>query len=249
MPGRVGTFRWAVSYSGDANHAPAETKCGAAMSSIGQARPTIASGVEGRGVVGRSFRVTATIGGGYAPTGTITFRIYDQSKTVAGCVVLLATNTVPVAGNGTVRSAPFVPRRPARYAFTAGYSGDAANQAATEPCAPSARAAQVVKRRPKVKPRARLIGGRRISIRARLSGAASPSGMVSFRLYRPGDTRCRRGSVFSGGVSVRSNGAYLLAQYAATRPGVYRLSVSYSGDLRNRRYSGSCSDAQQIRIR
>jgi hypothetical protein len=247
-PGRVGAFRWTVSYSGDSNHAPAATACGAATSSIAKARPTITSGVQGRGLVGKAFRVTATITGGYAPTGSVTFQIYDQSKTVAGCAILLAVNTVPVAGNGTVSSAPFVPRRPARYSFIASYSGDAANQAATEPCAPSAHAAQVLKRRPVVKPRAHLTG-RRISVRAQLSGAASPSGMVTFRLYRPGDTRCRRDPVFAGGVSVKANGGYLLGQYVASRRGVYRLSVSYSGDQRNRRYGGRCSAAQRIRVR
>ncbi|HEY7256657.1 MAG TPA: hypothetical protein VH476_08220, partial [Solirubrobacterales bacterium] len=245
----VGTFRWTVSYSGDANHAPAVTKCGAMTSHIAQARPAISSGVEGRGAVGRSFRITATISGGYAPTGTVTFQIFDQSKTVAGCAILLAINTVPVAGNSTVSSAPFVPRRPARYSFIASYSGDAANQAATQPCDPTGHAAQVLKRRPKVQPRARLIGRRRISVRAQLSGAASPSGMVSFRLYRPGDVRCKRHPVFSGAVSVKSNGRYLLGQFVASRRGIYRLSVSYSGDQRNRGYSGGCSGAQAIRVR
>ncbi|HEY1355207.1 MAG TPA: Ig-like domain-containing protein, partial [Solirubrobacterales bacterium] len=249
-PSRVGTFRWTVSYSGDANHAPAGTSCGAVTSNVIQARPTISSGVQGRGAVGRSFQVTATLTGGYAPTGTVTFQIYDQTKTVAGCARLLATNTVPVAGNGTVSSAPYVPRRPARYSFAASYSGDAQNQAATEPCDPTGHAAQVLKRRPKVTPRARLIGGgRRISVRAQLSGAASPSGMLSFRLYRPGDVQCRRHPAFAGGVSVKSNGRYLLGQFVAGRSGIYRLSVSYSGDQRNRRYTGSCGDAQPIRVR
>jgi hypothetical protein len=35
----------------------------------------------------------------------------------------------------------------------------------------------------------------------------------------------------------------------AGRSGIYRLSVSYSGDQRNRRYTGSCGDAQPIRVR
>ena len=90
--------------------------------------------------------------------------------------------------------------------------------------------------------------GNRISVRAQLSGAASPSGVINFNLYRPGDTRCKRDPVFSGGVTVKSNGAYLLAQYVAGKPGVYRLSVGYSGDQRNQRYRGKCSAAQSIRV-
>ena len=99
-----------------------------------------------------------------------------------------------------------------------------------------------------VRPRARL-KGKRISILAHLSGAVSPSGVVSFRLYRPGDKRCKGRPAFSGGVTVKSNGSYLLAQYFATEPGTYRLSVGYSGDQRNRRFKSSCRGAQPIRIR
>jgi hypothetical protein len=107
---------------------------------------------------------------------------------------------------------------------------------------------EVEKRMPKVKPRALQVGGKRISLRAFLSGGFSPSGTITFRLYGPGDKRCRRKPAFSGGVAVKSNGNISLAQYLATRPGVYRLSVAYSGDQRNRRYKGSCSAAQSIRV-
>jgi hypothetical protein len=106
---------------------------------------------------------------------------------------------------------------------------------------------QAQKRMPKVKPRARL-SGKRISIRAHLSNAASPSGAVTFRLYGPGNKRCKAEPAFSGSIAVRSNGSYLLAQYLATKSGVYRLSVGYSGDLRNRRNKITCSNAQLLRV-
>ena len=47
---------------------------------------------------------------------------------------------------------------------------------------------------------------------------------------------------------MKSNGAYLLAQYVAGKHGIYRLSVGYSGDQRNQRYRGKCSAAQSIRV-
>jgi hypothetical protein len=247
VPTRVGTFRWTVSYSGDPNHASAAAGCGEAASNISQAKPSIASGVEGQLTVGKSFWVTANLQGGYAPGGTVSFQIYDPGA--ASCAKPFAVNTVAVSGNGMVRSAPFVPLRPGRYSFVARYSGDASNQAAAEPCDPAGHAALVAKRIPKVKPHARLMGRKRISIRARLSGAVSPSGVVNFRLFRPGDTRCKSKPVFSGGVNVKSNGTYLLAEYFASKRGIYRLSVGYSGDKRNRRYSGECRGAQSISIR
>lgn len=246
VPSRVGTFRWTVEYSGDVNHIPAKVGCGSATSSIYQARPSIAGQVEQRPTVGTAFRDTATLKSGYSPTGTVTFHIYGP--VAGGCAKPLFVDVVKVTGNGTVSSDPFVARRPGRYSFVATYSGDAANQSATEPCDSAGQATVVRKRAPKVKPRAVLIGGRRISIRAHLSGGASPSGVISFRLYPPGDTGCKGKPAFSGGITVKANGNYSLAQYFATRPGTYRLSVGYSGDQRNRRYKGSCSGAQVIRV-
>jgi hypothetical protein len=246
VPSRVGTFRWTVSYSGDANHAPATAGCGKATSSVSQAKPSITGKVKQRLTVGTSFRDTATLQGGYAPGGAITFRIYGP--VAAGCAKPVFVDTVAVAGNGTFSSDPFVAQRPGRYSFVASYSGDAANQGATEPCDSVGQAARVQKRTPKVKPRALLIGGKQISIRAHLSGGASPSGVIYFRLYGPGHTRCRGKPAFSGGITVKSNGNYSLAKYLAAESGTYRLSVGYSGDQRNQRYKGSCESAQSIHV-
>jgi hypothetical protein len=246
VPTRVGAFRWTVSYSGDPNHSPTTVACGKATSSVSQARPSITSTVTPRLTVGSPVQITATLQGGYAPTGTVSFQIYGPAPT--DCAKPLSIDTVAVAGNGAVSSDPFVPQRPGRYSFVASYSGDTANQKATEPCDPSGQAVEVDKRMPKLKPRARLLGRNRILIRAHLSSAVSPSGVINFRLYRPGDNRCKGKPAFSGGVTVRSNGSYLLAQYLATRSGTYRLSVGYSGDQRNRRYKGTCLGAQPIHI-
>jgi hypothetical protein len=246
VPSRVGSFRWTVAYSGDGNHAPAAVACGKATSSVAQAKPSIAGAVQQRVTVSTAFRDSATLQGGYAPGGTVTFRVYGP--VASGCAKPLFVDTVAVSGNGTVSSDPFTAQRPGRYSFVASYSGDAANQAATEPCDSAAQATQVRKRAPRVKPRALLVGKRTISIRAQLSGGASPTGAISFRLYRPGDKHCRRRPAFSGAISVKSNGSYSLAQYLATKPGLYRLSVSYSGDQRNQQFKGDCGNAQPIRI-
>jgi hypothetical protein len=245
FPTRVGTFRWTVSYSGDQNHDPAAVSCGQAASGVSQAKPLITSTASPRFVVGNPIQVAATLQGAYAPTGTVKFRIYGPAAT--DCAKPLAVDTVAISGSGQVQSDPFVPRRPGRYQFTASYSGDASNQKASEACDPAGETSLVVKRMPKLKPRGRLAGNR-ILIRAHLAGALSPSGVLNFRLYRPGDTRCKRKPAFTGGVTVKSNGSFFLAQYLATKRGVYRLSVGYSGDQRNRRYKGGCGHAQQIRI-
>ncbi len=246
VPTRIGAFRWTVSYSGDPNHAPATVGCGKATSAIVPAKPTIAGAVPQRGPVGTAFSDAANLQGGYSPGGTITFRIYGPVD--GGCSGPAFVNTVAVNGNGAVDSDPFVALRTGRYSFAVSYSGDTENVAVSEPCDSPGQVVQVVKRAPKVKPRARLVGSRQISIRARLSGGASPSGAITFRLYGPGDKRCSRKPAFSGGVTVKSNGTFPLARYIATKAGVYRLSVGYSGDQRNQRYKGSCDGAQPIRV-
>jgi hypothetical protein len=246
VPSRVGTFRWTVAYSGDANHAAATVACGKAASAISQAKPSIGGAVPQQITVGTPFSDAATLKGGYAPNGTVTFRIYGPIA--AGCAGPAFINTVAIKGNGSVNSDPFVALRPGRYSFAVSYSGDAENQAASEPCDSPSQVVQVLKRSPKVKPRAVRVG-RQISIRAHLAGSVSPAGSITFRLYGPGDKSCQRKPKFSGGVTVKRNGTFSLARYLATRPGVYRLSVGYSGDPRNRRYPPTCSAAQPIRIK
>jgi hypothetical protein len=246
FPQQAGEFRWTAAYSGDLNNAPATSGCGKVASSVARAKPTIAGAVPRRLSVGTPFQDTATLQGAYAPGGTVTFRIYGPIA--GGCAKPAFVNTVAVAGNGTVSSDPFVARSPGRYSFVVSYSGDAANQAATEPCDSAGQVVRIRKRAPKVKPRARLVGRSQIAIRARLSGGASPSGALTFRLYGPGDERCSRKPAFSGGVTVESNGTFSLARYIATEVGVYRLSVGYSGDRRNQRYTGGCDGAQPIRV-
>ncbi|HEY3435544.1 MAG TPA: hypothetical protein VGK41_07810 [Solirubrobacterales bacterium] len=246
-PDRVGPFRWTVSYSGDANHAPATVGCGKATSTISQAKPTIAGAALPQIPVGTAFRDAATLREGFTPGGTITFRIYGP--VAAGCTGPAYVNTVKIDGNGTFNSDPFVPLRTGRYSFAVSYSGDAENQAASEPCDSPGQVVQVVKRSPKVKPRAVLVGAKQISIRARLSGSVAPSGRITFRLFGPEDKQCRRKPKFSGGITVKKNGTFSLARYLATRPGTYRLSVGYSGDQRNRRFSVSCGAAQSIRVK
>jgi hypothetical protein len=245
-PSQVGTYRWTVAYSGDGNHAAASAGCGAASSAVAKANPSIDGKVGRRVTVGTRFRDTAALAGGFALGGTITFEIYGPGND--RCARPDFVNTVAVDGNGTYSSDPFVAKQAGRYRFVARYSGDASNQAATEPCGSPDQLAQVGKRAPKLAPRATL-SGQQISIRARLANASSPTGVVSFRLYAPGDRRCSGRPAFTGALRVRRNGTFTLAQYIATKPGVYRLAVAYSGDSRNAKTKLSCASSQPIAVR
>ncbi|MFL5874139.1 MAG: hypothetical protein ACJ75T_11810 [Solirubrobacterales bacterium] len=246
-PSRVGTYRWTISYSGDTYHSPATVACGKAASPISQAKPSIAGAVPQVTTVGTPFSDAVTLKGGFAPNGTVTFRIYGPIA--GGCAGSSFVNIVAIKGNGTINSDPFVALRPGRYSFLASYSGDSENQGASEPCDSPTQVIQVLKRSPQVKPRAVLVGGKRISIRARLAGSVSPSGSITFRLYGPSDKGCRSKPKFSGSVKVKANGTFPLARYLATKPGLYRLSVGYTGDPRNRSAKATCGAAQSIRVK
>ncbi|HZO05286.1 MAG TPA: hypothetical protein VFB52_02790, partial [Solirubrobacterales bacterium] len=220
--------------------------CGTATSAVAKASPAIAGQVGKRLLVGNKFRDAVTLAGGYSPTGSITFAIYAPGT--SGCAKPSFVNTVAVNGNGTYRSDPFVAKRAGNYRFVATYSGDASNRTATEPCDGANQLARVQKRTPKLRPLARLVGGQQISIRARLSAASSPTGTIAFRLYGPNDKRCSSRPAFAGSLRVKANGAFPLAEYIATKPGTYRLALSYSGDPRNRSSKVSCAASQAIVI-
>lgn len=76
---------------------------------------------------------TATLSGGNAPTGTITFNLYAPSdSTCAGAPVF--TSLVPVSGNGSYTSASFTSAAIGTYRWIANYSGDANNAATANTC-------------------------------------------------------------------------------------------------------------------
>jgi hypothetical protein len=247
VPSQVGVYRWQIAYTGDVNHAAASVGCGVATSTVSPAAPSILGWVSKKKVlVGKPIQAVAGLNGAYLPGGTITFRIYAPG--IANCAKALLATTVAVSGAGPFRSPLYAPDMPGTYNFVAHYSGDAANHAASEPCGSPLQVLTVLKRSPKVMPRAVLEADGRISIQARLAGSFSPSGRISFRLYRPGDSRCTHKPAFSGSTTVRKNGRYSLGEYLTTRRGLYRLVVGYSGDSRNRRYATACRRAQRIRV-
>jgi hypothetical protein len=83
--------------------------------------------------VGGLVHDTATLSGGIAPTGTITFQLFGPND--ATCTTAPAfTSTVTVAGNGSYTSANFTPSVAGTYRWIATYGGDAANAASATAC-------------------------------------------------------------------------------------------------------------------
>jgi len=91
--------------------------------------PTIATQASAGNMLGAPVRDTATLSGGSSPTGTVAFSLFSD----AACNNQVFTSTSNLSG-GTATSANFTPTSTGTYYWTATYSGDANNTAATSPC-------------------------------------------------------------------------------------------------------------------
>ncbi|MDQ1358093.1 MAG: hypothetical protein QOG44_2466, partial [Acidimicrobiaceae bacterium] len=122
----VGVYRWTASYSGDAGNKPVSSGCGAANESVTvtKANTTIATQASGPVTVGATIGDTASLTGGFSPTGTITFDLFGPDNST--CTGPPATSsTKAVNGIGNYASALFPTTSPGTYRWVASYSGDA----------------------------------------------------------------------------------------------------------------------------
>jgi hypothetical protein len=100
----------------------------------GAAAATTLSTTASPGVtLGGAINDTATLSGGTAPTGTITFNLYAPSD--ANCTAApVFTSLVPVNGNGSYTSASFTSASIGTYRWIANYGGDSNNLPTTNVC-------------------------------------------------------------------------------------------------------------------
>ncbi len=96
---------------------------------VAKASPTIATRASAGNLLGAPASDTATLSGATNATGTVTFILFSD----AGCTNQVFTSTNPLGG-ATATSDPFTPAAAGTYYWTAAYSGDANNNAATSPC-------------------------------------------------------------------------------------------------------------------
>ena len=98
----TGTYQWDATYSGDANNNAVSDNNAASGAGDGQHRPAPRWAPPPTRPRSRSARTpvtltdTATLAGGFNPTGTITFTLFHNGGTTP-----VDTETVTVNGNGT----------------------------------------------------------------------------------------------------------------------------------------------------
>jgi hypothetical protein len=123
----AGTYTWTAHYSGDSNNNPVDDQGGTAeQSTVYSANPFLYSIPDPFTIFTLAVMTdTATLSGGYYPTGTITFTLYDPNSSVVD------TELVTVSGNGTyITPTGFNPSVLGSYHWSASYSGNANNNSA-----------------------------------------------------------------------------------------------------------------------
>jgi hypothetical protein len=128
----AGTWRWVVSYSGDANNEPISLPCGSYTVEVDKVHPGISASLgQTQITLGAPVSVNATLQGGYQPTGTFALRLFGPGDTT--CSVAVDEDVVPVNGPGPYL-ATFTPDSAGVWRVTASYSGDTANAPTATTC-------------------------------------------------------------------------------------------------------------------
>jgi hypothetical protein len=246
LPTGTGTYLWKAVYSGDSNNNGASDNGQNENEAVTPAGPAINTVAGGTVVIGSGAKLsdTAVLSGGYNPTGTITFTLFNPSH------VAVYTDVVTVSGNGsydtTTGSNPggYLPTATGSYLWSATYGGDANNSTATDNGQNENEA--VTSASPAINTVAGgsvVIGsGTKLSDTAVLSGGYNPTGTITFTLYSPANV-----AVYTDVVTVSGNGSYTTATgtnpggYLPTTTGTYLWKAAYSGDSNN---SGAADNGQ-----
>jgi hypothetical protein len=138
--------------------------------------------------VGSPISDTATLSG-VTPNagGTITFRAFGPNDaTCSGTAAF--TNTVNLSGPGNYNTGNFTPTESGTYRWTADYSGDANNEAASSPCNAPNESSVVNKAAATIETAQELFPQDSATLSANAGG--TPTGTVDLALYGPDDADC-----------------------------------------------------------
>ncbi|MGN6368616.1 MAG: SdrD B-like domain-containing protein [Phycisphaerae bacterium] len=226
-PITVGTYTWSATYNGDGNNLTATDDGQNESEVVKPASPAINTVAGSAVVVGSGDKLTdtATLSGGFNPTGTITFTLTGPANTVVD------TETVPVNGNGPYSTpAGFVPTVVGTYTWSATYNGDGNNLTATDDGQNESET--VNKANPSISTNALFVTnstvGNQIQDSATIIGAFNGSGTITFTVTKPDGTTASVGTA-----TVNGNGIYFSPAFATAAVGTYTFHASYSGDSLN----------------
>jgi hypothetical protein len=248
-PSSAGTYYWTASYSGDANNKLAVTACGDAneTSVVNKKQPSLTTNAAGPVTIGSPISDTATLAGATSGAGgTITFHLYSDSA--CANEIITGLSPVSVKDNGDYGSGNFIPSAVGSYYWTASYSGDANNLAASTACGDPGETS-VVNKAPSAASTAQSIFPQD-SASITSSAGGTPTGSVSFKLFGPDNPTCSSSGsdavysetvALSGGSAATANKTFSIAAASAS---TYRWLVVYGGDAKHDGVTSSCGTEQ-----
>ena len=124
----TGTDYWVATYNGDSVNSAVSTGSGGEPVTITKATPSISTSQQpATATSGSQIADQATVSGGYNPTGTVTFNLYNNPN---GTGTPLFTDTEPLA-DGVATSNGYTATSTGTDYWAATYNGDANNSSAT----------------------------------------------------------------------------------------------------------------------
>ncbi|KEF41757.1 MAG: hypothetical protein ER33_09915, partial [Cyanobium sp. CACIAM 14] len=124
VPTASGTLYWVATYNGDSNNGSLSSSAAGTPVTIGLASPTISISLpSASATIGSPIAASATLSGGASPSGTVTFKLYDNS---AASGTPLFSDTEQLSG-GKATSASYVPTTSGTLYWVATYNGDSSN--------------------------------------------------------------------------------------------------------------------------
>ncbi len=246
QPGAAGTWCFRGTYSGDPNYTASSDSSASECFTVTPSTPSLSTHASAATTAGSPISDTATLSGGTAPSGTITFTLFGPNNaTCSGTPIF--TSTKPVFGNGNFQSDQFTANAVGTYRWEATYNGDSNNATASSACGAANESTAVSQAVPNLSTHASASTtvGSAISDTATLSNGATPTGTITFTLFGPNNATCSGSPLATSVKAASGNGSYPSDPFTPTAAGTYSYKAVYSGDTDNSTATSPCGAANE----
>ena len=255
LPTSPGTVYWVATYNGDSSNAAVSSAPAAQPVTVAPASPTLSASVAGStsdpvGTAFPSADLQADLTGGYAPSGTITFKVFGPlASAPTDCSDGTTVGTATVTATGTyTSSADYTPLALGQYYLYASYGGDTNNNSAGSTCGSGMPTFDVVWASPSLSVTGSATGtvGQSLpasAVSAALTGGYAETGTIRYSVFGPqasAPTDCSSGAS-AGTATVDGAGSYSpTTGFTPTAAGDYWWYAVYSGDGDNNPAGSAC---------